>query len=99
MRSTATRWAWPITVPAGIARRWRSSGPTSTEQEDWALAFDLYFLAMSHHRLGETARARDYYDWAVRWARSNEASTPDNLEELTAFRAEAEELLRIESRK
>ena len=29
MRITATRWAWPITVPAAIARRRRSSGPTS----------------------------------------------------------------------
>jgi len=37
-------------------------------QDDSGLAYDLYFLAMSHHRLGETARARDYYDWAVRWA-------------------------------
>ena len=32
--------------------------PNLDKQEEWALAFDLYFLAMSHHRLGETARAR-----------------------------------------
>ena len=41
--------------------------PNLESQADKGLAFDLYFLAMSYHRLGETARARDYYDWAVRW--------------------------------
>jgi serine/threonine protein kinase/WD40 repeat protein len=62
------------------------------EQADWALAHDLYFLAMSHHRLGATARARDYYDWAVRWASIQRDLSPVHREELAAFRAEAEEL-------
>jgi hypothetical protein len=62
------------------------------KQEDWALAYDLYFLAMSHHRLGETARARDYFDWAVRWVSMQRDLKPESREELTAFRAEAEEL-------
>jgi serine/threonine protein kinase/WD40 repeat protein len=65
------------------------------KQQDWALAYDLYFLAMSHHRLGEKARARDYYDWAVRWVRAQRDLKPEYLDELTAFRAEAEELLGI----
>ena len=47
---------------------------------------------MSHHRLGETARARDYYDWAVRWVSMQRDLKPESREELTAFRAEAEEL-------
>jgi WD40 repeat protein len=67
--------------------------PNVEKQEDWALAYDLYFLAMSHHRLGETARARDYYDWAVRWVALQHDLKPENLEELAAFRAEAEKLL------
>ena len=98
MRITATRWAWPITVPAAIARRWRSSGPTSSGKRTRSLALDLYFLAMSHHRLGETARARDTYDWAVRWAQIQRGLSAVELEELTAFRAEAEELLRIDGK-
>ena len=67
-------------------------------QENWALAFDLYFLAMSHHRLGETARARDYYDLAVRWTRAQPSLAPAHLEELTAFRSEAKQLLGIEKK-
>jgi tetratricopeptide (TPR) repeat protein len=67
------------------------------KQEDWALAFDLYVLAMSHHRLGDTARARDYYDWAVRWQRTQPGLAAGHLEELTVFHAEAEQLLKQES--
>jgi tetratricopeptide (TPR) repeat protein len=66
--------------------------PNLESQEDMDLAYDLYFLAMSHHRLGETARARDYYDWAVRWASVQRGLGAAQLEELAAFRAEAEEL-------
>ena len=54
---------------------------------------------MSHHRLGEAARARDYYDWAVRWVQVQRDLKPEHLEELTAFRAEAEELLGIDRKK
>jgi serine/threonine protein kinase/WD40 repeat protein len=74
-------------------------GPNVEKQEDWALAYDLYFLAMSHHHLGETTRARDYYDWAVRWVATQRDLKPEFLEELTAFRAEAEELLGIDRKK
>jgi hypothetical protein len=73
--------------------------PNLDKQEGWCLAFDLYFLAMSHHRLGETARARDFYDWAVRWQRTDPGLTPAYIEELDRFRAEAAELLGIEAKK
>jgi serine/threonine protein kinase/WD40 repeat protein len=69
--------------------------PNLEIQEDGGLAFDLYFLAMSHQRLGETARARDYYDWAIRWVRTQNGLSAGHLEELKMFRAEAEELLAI----
>jgi serine/threonine protein kinase len=68
-------------------------------QDDWALAFGLYVLAMSHRRLDEAARARDFYDWAVRWVAVQRDLTPDRLDELTAFRAEAEEVLGIDRKR
>jgi WD40 repeat protein len=73
--------------------------PNIEKQEDRALAYDLYFLAMSHHRLGETPRARDFYDWAVRWVSMQPDLRPEQREELTAFRAEVEELLGIARKK
>ena len=73
--------------------------PNLQRQDDGGLSVDLYFLAMSHHRLGEAARARDYYDWAVRWAKVQRGLAAKALEELTAFRAEAEELLAIDRKK
>jgi hypothetical protein len=76
--------------------------PNLADQTFGLLGYELYFLAMSYHRLGETTRARDYYELAIRWgdgtgrlpeARSNlDAVFP---EELAAFRAEAQELLGI----
>jgi hypothetical protein len=67
------------------------------KQQDRLLAYDLYFLAMSHHRLGEAARAQDYFDWAVRWTRTQPTLAEAHVEELTAIRSEAEELLKKES--
>jgi len=54
---------------------------------------------MSHQRLGETARARVYYEWAVRWAKSQGSLSPAHHEALTALRVEAEELLGIDRKK
>ena len=42
--------------------------PNLKDQVNWALTYDLYFLAMSHHQLGESGRAREFYDLAVRWS-------------------------------
>ncbi|CAN5320849.1 hypothetical protein BH10PLA2_BH10PLA2_04370 [soil metagenome] len=67
--------------------------PNFDKQDDQELGFDLYFLAMSHHRLGETARARDYLTWAVRWTKSQQGPGAAQKEELKQLRAEAEELL------
>jgi uncharacterized protein HemY len=67
-------------------------------REDSGLCYDLYFLAMCYHRLGESARARDFYDWAVPWTRTQPGLSPGQLEELNEARAEAELLLRVEGR-
>src|SRR5262249_9306741 len=69
------------------------------QQTDRDLAYDLYFLAMSHHRLGETAQARVYYDWAVRWVPMQRDLKPDELDELAAFHAGAEGRLGVEREK
>jgi tetratricopeptide (TPR) repeat protein len=69
--------------------------PNLRGQEDGCLAFDLYILAMSHHRLGEAATARVYYDWADRRAQIPKELPPQQLQELSAFRAEAAELLGV----
>jgi WD40 repeat protein len=69
--------------------------PNLPSQEDGYLARDLYVLAMSHHRLGEDLAARVYYDWAVRSALRSKELPPQRLQELSAFRAEAADLLGV----
>jgi tetratricopeptide (TPR) repeat protein len=56
-------------------------------------AFDLYFLAMALHRLGHVADARACLARAVRWHDQHPALAPTYLQELAAFRAEAEGVL------
>src|SRR5262249_12907049 len=67
--------------------------PNVKDQVDSALAIDFYFLSMSHHQLGESARARAFYDLAVRWSAAHSEAIKPYLEELTAIQAEAAELL------
>jgi WD40 repeat protein len=58
-------------------------------------AFDLFFLAMCHHDLGRVVKAKDYLDRAVRWFQDHRSGLPaSHIEDLTAFQAEAEELLK-----
>ncbi len=56
-------------------------------------AFDLFFLAMAHHRLGHREAARGCYDRALRWLREQKGLTQQYAKELAGFRGEAEALL------
>jgi WD40 repeat protein len=54
--------------------------------------FDLFFLAMAHHRLGHGAAARECFDRALAWAREN-PPFPQYARELRTFRDEARAVL------
>lgn len=49
---------------------------------------DLYFLAMSRHQLGESARASQFYDLAARWSATHSEALKPYLEESTPVQAE-----------
>lgn len=54
-------------------------------------AYQWFFLAMAHWRLGEKDKAREWYDKAVEWM---EANAKDNAD-VIRFRVEAEELMKM----
>jgi len=57
-------------------------------------AFELFFLAMCRHRLGDADRAKEDRDGAVRWVKDHKAALPPRwAEELAAFQVEADAVL------
>jgi tetratricopeptide (TPR) repeat protein len=54
--------------------------------------FDLFFLAMTRHKLGRPDEARADFDRAVRWWREHPQNDPWTAE-LNMFQAEAEQVL------
>jgi hypothetical protein len=56
-------------------------------------AFDLFFLAMAHHRLGHRDEAGDCFDRAAHWVREQEHLKPEHARELADFRSEAKAVL------
>ena len=55
--------------------------------------FDLFFLAMAHHRLGHRDQARECFDRGVRWSGAHTNLDARSAKELAGFRAEAEAVL------
>jgi serine/threonine protein kinase/WD40 repeat protein len=62
-------------------------------------AFDLYFIAMCQQHLGQTRKAREFFDRANLAAEAATALLPADRQELALFRSEAEQLLAISSLK
>jgi len=56
-------------------------------------AYDFFFLAMSYQRLGDTAKADEYFSKALKWLESQSGLSPEDKKEIEGFRAEAEEVL------
>jgi hypothetical protein len=73
-------------------------GAVELLEDDRANEFEWYFLAMAHHRLGNTDKARDYYERACAGTAARGVDTHgwDALFELLVFRAETESVLGIE---
>jgi eukaryotic-like serine/threonine-protein kinase len=63
------------------------------DQVDWALPFDLYILAMSHHQLGESAQARQSLELAARWSDAHQDALKPYMVDLAALGSEAAALL------
>jgi tetratricopeptide (TPR) repeat protein len=56
-------------------------------------AFDLFFLAMAHARIGHTTEARECFDRALRWWEGRKDMPDQYVRELSNFRSEAEIML------
>jgi tetratricopeptide (TPR) repeat protein len=95
------RWEWLNTL--GVAYYRAGDYPKAVEtlqrsldqNREMGAAFDLFFLAMCHHRLGEAKKSREEYDEAVRWFATHKGKLPDPSwqRELDEFQAEAKAVL------
>jgi tetratricopeptide (TPR) repeat protein len=97
----------PETMRPRVRPAWNTLGAAHYRAGDWKAAvtaleksmelgrggdaYDWFFLAMAHWRLGDREQARTWYDKAVTWM---DKHMPQN-EELIRFRAEAAALLGI----
>jgi serine/threonine protein kinase/WD40 repeat protein/Tfp pilus assembly protein PilF len=64
------------------------------EQQGQSDAFDLFFLAMCHHRLREAANAKECRERAVNWLQSHQGNLPASWRpDLKELQAEADRVL------
>jgi WD40 repeat protein/tetratricopeptide (TPR) repeat protein len=64
------------------------------EKDSGGDAPEWIFLAMSYQRLGDSAKAHEWYGKALKWRNENAASLgPEERQQLSEFCAEAEEIL------
>jgi eukaryotic-like serine/threonine-protein kinase len=91
--------AYRNTLGIALNRLWRDQEATVELEKSLASAppsqapFDLFFLATSYHRLGNSVRAKDCYERALCLEKDARLSQRER-EELQTFRLEAEDLLR-----
>jgi WD40 repeat protein len=75
--------------------RWQEADETlqasARANPEGPTAYDLFFLAMTYRETGEREKAKGCYDQAVRWRRARAELRPDQVAELRAIRAEADE--------
>jgi WD40 repeat protein len=66
------------------------------EGKGQADAFDLFFLAMCHHRLGDAAKAKECRDRAADWFQEHKSqlNVPGWVQELTEFQGETDTVLK-----
>jgi serine/threonine protein kinase/WD40 repeat protein/Tfp pilus assembly protein PilF len=98
---TSGHWIYQNTLGVALYRNQRFADAVPVLEKNLhagkgqADAFDLFFLAMCHHQLGDEDKAKDCYDRAVRWFKERRDKLPAGwVAELTEFQAEAAALLK-----